>query len=98
MYWNSAHGITGIGVHKLNRPKVPEMVGVAVPITLILFAAIYAMIGGASSVPPLSCSLFAGAAAPVRSTHAPLKLPRIFTALAHPHCGPPLLVQSVHSL
>src|SRR2546428_13022569 len=58
MYWNSAHGITGIDVHKLNRPKVPEMVGVAVPVTLILFAAIYAMIGGGRSVPLFAHPLF----------------------------------------
>src|SRR3989442_11651313 len=29
MYWNAKHGIIGIDVHKLDRPKVPEMVGVA---------------------------------------------------------------------
>src|SRR3989441_9097457 len=43
MYWNAKHGIIGIDVHKLDRPKVPEMVGVAVPITPLLFSAIYAM-------------------------------------------------------
>src|SRR5260370_22458892 len=65
MYWNSAHGITGIDVHKLNRPKVPEMVGVAVPTPPILFAAIYAMIGGGNSIPVLGFTLFFWAASPI---------------------------------
>jgi UDP-N-acetylmuramyl pentapeptide phosphotransferase/UDP-N-acetylglucosamine-1-phosphate transferase len=64
MYWNTKHGIIGIDVHKLNRPKVPEMVGAAVPITLILFAAIYALTGGASSVALLGYSLVVGLTAP----------------------------------
>src|SRR5947209_20486745 len=50
MYWNAKHGIIGIDVHKLDRPKVPEMVGVAVPITLVFFAARYAMVGGSSLI------------------------------------------------
>ncbi len=41
MYWNSAHGIVGIDVHKLARPKIPEMCGAAVPVTLVVFAVIY---------------------------------------------------------
>src|SRR5437016_9258457 len=63
MYWNLKHGIIGIDVHKLNRPKIPEMVGVAVPITLVLFAAIYAMVGGSSSIPLLAYCLVVGLAA-----------------------------------
>src|SRR5207253_8752304 len=63
MYWNAKHGIIGIDVHKPNRPKVPEMVGSAVPITLILFAAIYATLVGASSIPLLAYSLVVGLAA-----------------------------------
>ncbi|HEX9612516.1 MAG TPA: hypothetical protein VGA05_02760 [Candidatus Bathyarchaeia archaeon] len=92
MYWNSAHGITGIDVHKLNRPKVPEMVGVAVPITLILFAAIYAMIGGVSSIPLLAYSLVVGAAALVGGIDDRLKLRGIFKPLSTLLCGSPLLI------
>src|SRR2546428_1371940 len=57
MYWNAKHGIIGIDVHKLDRPKVPEMVGVAVPITPVFFSAIYPMGGGANLIPLLSYSL-----------------------------------------
>jgi UDP-N-acetylglucosamine--dolichyl-phosphate N-acetylglucosaminephosphotransferase len=95
MYWNSAHGITGIDVHKLNRPKVPEMVGVAVPITLILFAAIYAMIGGASSIPLLAYSLVVGLAAIVGAVDDRLKLRGIFKPVSTLLCGLPLLLLGV---
>ena len=95
MYWNSAHGITGIDVHKLNRPKVPEMVGVAVPVTLILFAAIYAMIGGVSSIPLLAYSLVVGLAAIVGAVDDRLKLRGIFKPVSTLLCGLPLLLLGV---
>jgi UDP-N-acetylglucosamine--dolichyl-phosphate N-acetylglucosaminephosphotransferase len=92
MYWNSAHGITGIDVHKLNRPKVPEMVGVAVPITLVLFATIYALIGGVSSIPLLAYSLVVGLAALVGAVDDRLKMRGIFKPLLTLFCGLPLLI------
>jgi len=95
MYWNSTHGITGIDVHKLNRPKVPEMVGVAVPITLILFAAIYAMIGGVSSIPLLAYSLVVGLAALVGAVDDRLKFRGIFKPVSTLLCGLPLLLLGV---
>src|SRR5438445_4309498 len=91
MYWNSKHGIIGIDVHKLNRPKVPEMVGAAVPITLILFAAIYALTGGASSIPLLAYSLVVGLAALVGAVHDRLRMRGIFKPLLTILWGLPLL-------
>ncbi|HEX9612323.1 MAG TPA: hypothetical protein VGA05_01780, partial [Candidatus Bathyarchaeia archaeon] len=92
MYWNSKHGIIGIDVHKLNRPKVPEMVGTAVPITLILFAAIYALTGGASSIALLAYSLVVGLAALVGAVDDRLKMRGIFKPLLTLLCGLPLLI------
>ncbi len=92
MYWNSAHGIIGIDVHKLNRPKVPEMVGVAVPITLVLFAAIYAITEGASAIPLLAYSLVVGLAALVGAVDDRLKLGGIFKPLLTLLCGLPILL------
>src|SRR5437870_12533408 len=74
MYWNAKRGIIGIDVHKLNRPKVPEMVGVAVPITLVPFAAIYGTVGGPSSIPLLAYALLVGIAALVGSVDDRLKV------------------------
>ena len=92
MYWNLKHGIIGIDVHKLNRPKIPEMVGVAVPITLVLFAAIYAMVGGSSSIPLLAYCLVVGLAALVGAVDDRLKLRGIFKPLLTLLCGLPVLV------
>src|SRR5438132_12275730 len=78
MYWNAKHGIIGIDVHKPDRPKVPEMVGSVVPITLILFAAIHATLGGASSLPLLAYSLVVGLAALVGAVHDRRGLRRVF--------------------
>src|SRR3989449_6748810 len=65
MHWNGKHGIIGIDVHKLNRPKVPEMVGVAVPVTPPPFSPTYAIGGGSNLIPLLSYSLFPWLASPV---------------------------------
>ncbi len=92
MYWNLKHEIIGIDVHKLNRPKIPEMVGVAVPITLVLFAAIYAMVGGSSLIPLLAYCLVVGLAALVGAVDDRLRLRGIFKPLLTLLCGLPVLV------
>ncbi|HEX9428777.1 MAG TPA: hypothetical protein VF944_00200, partial [Candidatus Bathyarchaeia archaeon] len=35
---NAEKEIVGIDVHKLNKPKIPEMCGASIPITLILLS------------------------------------------------------------
>ena len=92
MYWNSKHGIIGVDVHKLDRPKVPEMVGAAVPITLILFAGIYAIIGGADSIPLLAYSSVVGLAALVGAVDDHLKMRGIFKPILTLLCGLPVLI------
>src|SRR5690349_14458775 len=92
MYWNSKHGIMGIDVHKPDRPKVPEMVGAAVPITLITFAAIYGLMGGASAIPILAYSLVVGLAAIVGAVDDRLKMRGIFKPLLTLFCGLPILI------
>ena len=44
MFFNSSRGIFGIDVHKKDRPKIPEMCGVSIPITLIALSAAYGLI------------------------------------------------------
>src|SRR6266704_2877609 len=38
MQVNSKRGIVGIDVHKLSKPRIPEMCGAAIPVTLILLS------------------------------------------------------------
>ena len=92
MYWNSAHGIVGIDVHKLARPKIPEMCGAAVPVTLIVFAVIYCLMTGANWIPFTAYSLVVGLTAVVGAVDDRLKLRGIFKPLLTLFCGLPLLI------
>src|SRR2546428_2583669 len=53
---NAERGIVGIDVHKLSKPKIPEMCGASIPITLILLSAVYVLIGGGKSFQHLHLS------------------------------------------
>jgi UDP-GlcNAc:undecaprenyl-phosphate/decaprenyl-phosphate GlcNAc-1-phosphate transferase len=92
IYWNSAHGIVGIDVHKLSRPKVPEMCGAAVPITLIIFGEVYSLITNASWIPFAAYSLVVGLTALVGAVDDKLKMRGIFKPILTLFCGLPLLV------
>ncbi|HEX4921803.1 MAG TPA: hypothetical protein VFV92_13830 [Candidatus Bathyarchaeia archaeon] len=92
MYWNTAHHIVGIDVHKLDRPTVPEMCGAAVPITLIVVAGVYTAIGGSNSIALLAYSLVVGLAALVGAVDDRLKMRGIFKPLLTLFCGLPVLV------
>ena len=92
MFWNTAHGIVGIDVHKLSRPTVPEMCGAAVPITLIVVAGVYTAIGGSNSIALLAYSMVVGLAALVGAVDDRLKMRGIFKPLLTLFCGLPVLV------
>ncbi len=44
IFLNSARGIYGTDVHKLDKPKIPEMCGASLPITILALSAVYAAI------------------------------------------------------
>ncbi|MBO0888340.1 hypothetical protein J2P12_04485 [Candidatus Bathyarchaeota archaeon] len=92
MFWNSAHGIVGTDVHKLARPKVPEMCGASVPVTLILLGVVYWFISGADWIPFIAYSLVVGLTALVGAVDDRLKMRGIFKPLLTLFCGVPLLV------
>src|SRR5260370_3322018 len=56
MQVNSKRGIVGIDVHKLSKPRIPEMPGAAIPATLILLPSAYVLIGGGHPVTVLPLS------------------------------------------
>jgi UDP-GlcNAc:undecaprenyl-phosphate/decaprenyl-phosphate GlcNAc-1-phosphate transferase len=95
MYWNFAHDIVGTDVHKLSRPKVPEMCGAAVPITLILFGGIYSLIASTSWIPYAAFSLVVGLTALVGAVDDRLKMRGIFKPLLTLLCGLPLLILGI---
>ena len=92
IYWNAAHGVVGTDVHKNTRPRIPEMCGAAVPITLVLFNIIYGIVGGTRWIPIFAYSMVVGLAAVVGAVDDRLKLRGIFKPLLTLFCGFPLII------
>jgi UDP-N-acetylglucosamine--dolichyl-phosphate N-acetylglucosaminephosphotransferase len=92
MQVNTKRGIVGIDVHKLNKPRIPEMCGAAIPVTLILLSSAYVLIGGGSSLMMLAFSLVVGSAAVVGALDDRLKMRGIYKPLLTLLCGAPIVV------
>ena len=91
MQVNARRGIVGIDVHKLGKPRIPEMCGAAIPITLILLSSAYVVIGGGNSIAMLAFSLVVGSAAIVGAVDDRLKLRGIYKPLLTLLCGLPIV-------
>jgi len=91
MQVNSKRGIVGIDVHKLSKPRIPEMCGAAIPVTLILLSSAYVLIGGGNAITMLAFSLVVGSAAIVGAVDDRLKLRGIYKPLLTLLCGLPIV-------
>ncbi len=91
MQVNSKRGIVGIDVHKLSKPRIPEMCGAAIPVTLILLSSAYVLIGGGNAITMLAFSLVVGSAAIVGVVDDRLKLRGIYKPLLTLLCGLPIV-------
>src|SRR2546425_8324663 len=91
MQVNARRGIFGIDVHKLSKPRIPEMCGAAIPVTLILLSSIYVLIGGGNSIMMLGFSLVVGSAAVVGAVDDPLKMRGIYKPLLTLLCRPAIV-------
>ena len=92
MEFNGKRGIIGIDVHKLNKPRIPEMCGAAIPITLIAVAVIYVLIGNGKGIIMLAFSLVLGSAALVGALDDRLKMRGIYKPLLTLLCGLPIVI------
>jgi UDP-N-acetylglucosamine--dolichyl-phosphate N-acetylglucosaminephosphotransferase len=88
---NSRKGIVGIDVHKLSKPRIPEMCGAAIPVTLILLSSAYVLIGGGNAITMLAFSLVVGSAAIVGAVDDRLKLRGVYKPLLTLLCGLPII-------
>jgi UDP-N-acetylglucosamine--dolichyl-phosphate N-acetylglucosaminephosphotransferase len=88
---NAKRGIVGIDVHKLNKPRIPEMCGASIPITLILLSTAYVLIGGGNGLMMLAFSLVVGSAAVVGALDDRLKMRGIYKPLLTLLCGLPIV-------
>jgi len=91
MQTNARRGIIGIDVHKLSKPRIPEMCGAAIPVTLILLPSAYVLIGGGNSITMLAFSLVVGSAAVVGAVDDRLKMRGIYKPLLTLLCGLPIV-------
>ena len=91
MQVNSKRGIVGIDVHKLSKPRIPEMCGAAIPVTLILLSSAYVLIGDGNAITMLAFSLVVGSAAIVGAVDDRLKLRGIYKPLLTLLCGLPIV-------
>ena len=92
MSWNSARNIVGVDAHKLEKPKVPEMCGASVPITLLVFAAVYALGQSSDTLKLLAYCLVVGSAAIVGAVDDKLKMRGIYKPVLTLLCGLPILI------
>jgi UDP-N-acetylglucosamine--dolichyl-phosphate N-acetylglucosaminephosphotransferase len=88
---NARKGIVGIDVHKLSKPRIPEMCGAAIPVTLVLLSSAYILIGSGSAITMLAFSLVVGSAAIVGAVDDRLKLKGIYKPLLTLLCGLPIV-------
>ena len=96
MYENAKRGIIGIDVHKLDKPRIPEMCGAAMPITLILLSSAYVLIGGGNWLTMLAFSLVVGSAAVVGMVDDWLKMRGIYKPLLTLLCGLPIVALGLY--
>jgi UDP-N-acetylglucosamine--dolichyl-phosphate N-acetylglucosaminephosphotransferase len=92
MFWNKARNIVGVDAHKLDKPKIPEMCGISVPITLLVFATIYWMVQNNDGLKLLSYCLVVGSAAIVGAIDDRLKMRGIYKPILTLLCGLPILL------
>ena len=92
MTWNFSKGVVGIDAHKLSKPRIPEMCGASVPITVIVFGLLYTLTQSAQSLVLLSYCLVVGLAGLVGAIDDKFKLPGIYKPLLTIFCGMPILV------
>ena len=91
MDFNGKRGVIGIDVHKLNKPMIPEMCGIAIPITLVLLSVLYVLIGSGNGITMLAFSLVVGSAAIVGAVDDRLKMRGIYKPLLTLLCGLPIV-------
>ena len=92
MSWNYSHGITGLDMHKLSKPKIPEMCGVAVTITLTIFAFLYLLVQPSELLRIVAFVSVVGLAGLVGAVDDKLKMKGIYKPALTLLCGLPVLI------
>jgi len=92
MSWNASHHILGTDVHKLSKPKIPEMCGASMPVTLMIIAAGFAMLEQRYWIQVGSFIIVVGLAALVGAIDDFKRMGGLFKPLLGLACGLPIMV------
>ncbi len=91
MAFNSSRGIFGIDVHKKERPKIPEMCGASIPITLLVLSAIYGLITQGQQLQMMAFAAVVASAAVVGAVDDLRRMRGYYKPLLGLLCGLPIV-------
>ncbi len=92
MSWNASHHIFGTDVHKLSKPRIPEMCGASMPITIMIVATGFAMIEQSYWIPVCSFVIVVGLSALFGAIDDFKRMGGLFKPLLGLVCGLPIIV------
>jgi UDP-N-acetylglucosamine--dolichyl-phosphate N-acetylglucosaminephosphotransferase len=92
MSLNFSRGIVGVDVHKLDKPKVPEMCGASIPLTLVILALGESVINPEEFLPLVAFASVVASTAMVGALDDKLRMRGIYKPLLALLCGLPILV------
>ncbi len=91
IFLNSTRGVYGIDVHKLNKPKIPEMCGASITITLLLLAGIYGLLYSGQRLTMAAFALVVGSSAVVGAIDDKYRMRGIYKPFLILLCGLPVV-------
>ncbi len=89
---NSARGIYGTDAHKLDKPKIPEMCGASMPITLLALSAVYVAIYPSRLILMLAFCSVIGSSALVGAVDDHYRMRGIYKPALILLCGLPIVI------
>ena len=92
MSFNSARGIYGVDVHKLDKPRIPEMCGASITITLLLLTGVYGLFYAEQRVMMAAFALVIGSSALVGAVDDKYRMRGIYKPLLIVLCGLPIVI------
>lgn len=92
MSLNFSRGIVGVDVHKLTKPKIPEMCGASIPITLVILALGESVINPQQFLPLAAFAGVVASTATVGALDDKLRMRGLYKPLLALLCGLPILV------
>ncbi|OLE77303.1 hypothetical protein AUG19_00925 [archaeon 13_1_20CM_2_54_9] len=92
MAFNSSRGIFGIDVHKKERPKIPEMCGVSIPITLLALSAVYGLTTNGQHLQAIAFAAVVASTALIGAVDDLKRMRGYYKPLLGLLCGLPIIV------